>query len=53
MGCGASSDNFVDPVSEKRNNEIDRQLAVDRKRIAKEVKVSSPPNTCTESLSPD
>lgn len=39
MGCGASSDNFADPVSEKRNNDIDRQLAVDRKRLAREVKI--------------
>ncbi len=40
MGCGASSDNYLDPASEKRNNDIEKELASDRARLAKEVKVS-------------
>jgi len=43
MGCGASSDNYLDPVSEKRNGEIEKQLASDRARLANEVKVGAPP----------
>ena len=45
MGCGASSDNYLDPVSEKRNGEIKKQLASDRARLANEVKVGAPPPT--------
>ena len=39
MGCGASSDNYLDPASEKRNNDIEKQLASDRAKLVKEVKI--------------